>query len=82
MRVKILESYKHWKPVTHSVIKDDALADQIHVHGYAVIPFLDSTQLQLISEFYEQEHALESCELPALKEKNAWQKLKAVFKSH
>jgi len=59
MRVKILEPYKHWKPVKHSVIKNDALAEQIHESGYAVIPFLDETQLQAVSAFYEQEHALQ-----------------------
>lgn len=59
MHVKILEPYKNWKPVKHSVIKNNALADQIHESGYAVIPFLDEKQLQQVTEFYEQEHALQ-----------------------
>lgn len=58
MHVKILEPYKNWKPVRHHVIKSDALADQIHESGYAVIPFLDEAQLKHITAFYEQEHAL------------------------
>lgn len=59
MHVKIPESYKHWKPVKHSVIKNDVLAERIHEYGYAVIPFLNETQLRDISAFYEQEHALQ-----------------------
>lgn len=56
--IRITDSYKNWRPVFHQVIKDDALAQTIHEKGYAVIPFLNSDQLNAIRELYHTEHSL------------------------
>jgi hypothetical protein len=59
MPVKTLTTYKNWKPILHSVIKDGSLANIIHEKGYAVIPFLNQNQLTEIRNLYKQEHSLD-----------------------
>lgn len=59
MFVKTLSKYKKWTPIKHSVIKDDAMANEIHTKGYVVIPFLNGEQLQAAKVLYEQEHSFD-----------------------
>lgn len=56
--VKTTNTYKNWRPVFHSVIKDKTLAGTIHEKGYAVIPFLTKDQLNAIKQLYRAEHSL------------------------
>ena len=58
MRVQLIDTYHGWKPVFHSVIRDQALAKTIHETGYAVISLLNQTQINDIRNFYDQEHTL------------------------
>lgn len=58
MSVKTLNTYNNWEPVLNPVIKDKNLAKTIHEKGYAVMPFLNASQLQEILEFYNKEHQL------------------------
>lgn len=58
MRVQIIDTYNGWKPVFHSVIRDQELAKTIHEKGYAVISLLNETQLNEIRNFYGKEHTL------------------------
>ena len=49
MFVKTLSKYKKWTPIKHSVIKDDAMANEIHTKGYVVIPFLIGLEPPIVS---------------------------------
>lgn len=58
MSVKIFNTYYNWKPILNPVIKDKDLAKTIHEKGYAVVPFLSSSQLEEVHAFYKKEHHL------------------------
>ncbi len=58
MDVKVLGTYKDWKPVYHSVIKDKNLADIIHSQGYAVVSLINQEQINELRDFYQKEHQL------------------------
>lgn len=54
--VKTLNTFMGWQPVLHSVFKNAKLAAAIHQKGYAVMPLLDSTELNGLITFYKHEH--------------------------
>ncbi len=58
--VKILNAYKGWKPLLHSVFKSTAQASAIHKNGYMVIPFLNQEEISILTDFYNQEHNIEA----------------------
>jgi hypothetical protein len=58
--VKTQFSYKNWKPIPHSVIKDEYLANTIHEKGYTVIPFLNSEKVSQLKALYKAEHSIKA----------------------
>ncbi len=60
MSVKIVHSYRNWKPVPHRVFKDATLAQTIHEKGYAVLPFLNPEQVSQLKELYKREHSIKA----------------------
>lgn len=48
-----------WAPVPMTVIQDEALAQRIHIDGYAVVDFLSETQLEQLRAIHHREHQLE-----------------------
>lgn len=58
--VRTLESYKNWRPLPHSVIKDEFLTKTIHEKGYSVLPFLNTTQLIQLKKLYQREHSIKA----------------------
>ena len=45
-----------WKPIRHSVLKSDIIADELHETGYTVLPFLSTEQLEALNTLYSQTH--------------------------
>jgi Phytanoyl-CoA dioxygenase (PhyH) len=58
MPVKTITNYKNWKPIFHSVMKDETLAQTIHEKGYVVVSLLSEKQITDLTKFYTQEHSL------------------------
>ncbi|MCC6371008.1 MAG: phytanoyl-CoA dioxygenase family protein [Bacteroidia bacterium] len=58
--VRTLNTYKNWKPVFHSVVKNQALAQTLHEKGYAVLPFLNTDQIKQLKQLYANEHNIKA----------------------
>lgn len=48
-----------WKPVRHTVFKEESFADLLHERGLTVQPFLSPTQLDALRAIYQEHHQLE-----------------------
>lgn len=56
MPIQLTKRYKDWKPVKHSIFKDEELASTIHEIGHQTVPFLSDEALQRLRAIFEEEH--------------------------
>lgn len=58
MKLNTVNNYTTWKPVPHSVFKTVELTQQLRNVGYAVVPFLNTEQVNELKTIYTAEHQL------------------------
>lgn len=59
MTVTLLKEYLDWKPKKHTVFKENALADRIHITGFSVFKALSDDQLLELNELFQAEHSFD-----------------------
>lgn len=48
-----------WKPIKHSILKDDELASKIHEIGYSVNNMINDKDLDALMDLFQQNHQIE-----------------------
>lgn len=49
----------NWKPVKHSIIKDEKLANTIHKIGYSINKLITSTEIDALTALFNENHSFE-----------------------
>lgn len=56
MNVKVINKYKDWSPLPHSIIKSAPMREEINHSGFKLVNCLNQTQLQKLTDIFEEEH--------------------------
>lgn len=59
-KVHIKKPYRDWSPAQHTVFKDLALAEEIHIKGYKILPIINRVDIQKLKDLYDQLHTIKS----------------------